>query len=358
MGEASAPERAILNMLPTAWIHFLVVECFAIWASVGSWVVLVPTIQVNTATTSAVQTTQFQGYFRSLFFFGSASGVNVSYTTVKDMYFIANRSDNCSFSFENDCNTGIQWVANTVHDSLSTCTLSLPSTTIDEASNGLWLAVAWTLPFFTLCFIAMLVGSLCQSGIWSFDSIAYLEFTSDLYASKKYKLGGLSMAIGPICLALLWAVQIVMYGLDQKDAFIKSFPSIFVLILAVKTICIPWVEGHHFNTSAPVNSQGLPENNALHQEFANLKIERRLKHLNPTDTSGHNAVFSLTVVNAMWLAKNGNPRPLKSITFISADGDEASAYERTLAVFSAYEEKIAKQRSASNTEMAACSSFS
>merc|ERR1712194_559698 len=112
------------------------------------------------------------------------------------------------------------------------------------------------------------------------------------------------MAIGPIALALLWIVQYFQFGLtDQWDGLKKSIPSLFVLVLAVKTIALPWVQGHDFSEVHDDSDS----------QWQSLKVKRPIKQFNPTDTSGGNASFGLAFINALWQCKLGDDTDLQTL---------------------------------------------
>lgn len=283
----------------------MVSECVGIWAAIGAWFVLIPTVEITTVGANT-QAAGIQKYFQTLFFLGSVPEMQLNYTGVSQDFFVQNLTE-----------TPIGWFSSGSNDSL-TCTLVLPATSIGLTSvNMPWLIVAWILPVCTFAFVLYLFVTMIRSGVWSFEEMAYIEFSFDTYASRNYKIGSLSMALGPLALAILWGSQVVIYqGDGEWEAFKKSIPSMFVLILAVKTICLPWVRGHHWNT------------NGATEEFLKLRLRRPIKMLNPTDTSGHNSVFSLNFAHALWLAKHamdqGRPlasTPLRDYVTLGEDGD-------------------------------------
>merc|ERR1719343_98327 len=130
-----------------------------------------------------------------------------------------------------------------------------------------------------------------------------------MYSSVHYKVGGALMAISPVALMLVWVTQIIMFDLeDQADPFITSLPANIVLLVAIKTICLPWVRGQRF------------QEHGGSDEVLNLRIKRPITHMNPTDASAHNSIWSLNIMRALLLAKLGRYDVMKDLMFVDWDG--------------------------------------
>lgn len=293
------------HRLPTAWIHFVVVECSAIWAALGSWIILIGQIQTTTSIGKVVQDAS-QKYFMPLFFLGFTKEQNVTFSGVKDDYFVDNVTERPiafypTFEDKDNC-----W------SKLTQCTLVLPETPLAMASgNGPWLIIAWALPFSAALLVAYKLFALARSGIWSFETIAYLEFTEHMYSSTHYKVGSALMAISPLGLILLWVSQIVLFKLNnQAEAFIASLPALGVLLIAIKTICLPWVRGQRF------------QEHGDNHEVLQLRVKRPLMHINPANASAHNAIWSLNIMRALLLAKVGRYDVMKEYMFVDWDADD------------------------------------
>jgi len=328
MKKANSLTKQLLSWwhkLPTAWIHFVVVECSAVWAALGSWVVLIGQIQTTTSIGNVVQDVA-QKYFISLFFLGFTVEQSATFSGVKDPYFIDDPEE-----------TPIKWFA-TYQDKddctsqLKQCTLVLPATSLKFLSaNFVWLLLAWALPFTAALLVFYKLFCLARSGIWSFETLAYLEFTEHMYASMQYKVMSALMAVSPIGLIVLWVAQIVIFQLsNQLDALIASIPALGVLIIAIKTICIPWVRGQRFQ-----------EHGDIH-EVLSLRVKRPIMHINPANASAHNAIWSLNIMRALLLAKLGRYDVMKEYMFVDWDADEEMSDEECRRVVSICESALTK----------------
>jgi len=346
--------------LPTALIHFLISECFAIWIALASWISLIGTIQVNTALDDPTTgfTSELHRYFTYLYFFGNSfGGVSVNYTNVVSEFFLLNKTIGFNKTGDTDSDTtGITWTADppdTTNAGLTTCTLTLPRTYIDlynDPANGLWVAISWYFSLMSLMFIAYIFKSLFESGVWSFDEVRYLAFTSKLYRSTLYKIGAVMMALGPIALALLWIGQFIHYGLwDQTQGLTKSLGHIFALVMATKTIALPSIKGHNFSIDETAEP-GHPTPGAQRaiEDWHNLKIKRPLMQLNPTAACGGNAAFGLALINALWLYnKVGDDSELKPIC------PDGKSPKDVAEIFAAYEEKLRQSTTNRNQSQSA-----
>jgi len=309
--------------LPTAWIHFVVVECSAIGAAVGSWVVLIGQIQTTTAIGKVAHDVAMS-YFLPLFFLGSTGEHSVNFSGVKDKFFVDNVTEHpitfyATFENKDDCTS-----------QLKQCTLVLPTTSFSLNSGNMpWLIIAWTLPLSAALLVAYKLFALARSGIWSFETLAYLEFTEHMYSSMTYKVGSALMAISPVALVLLWVTQMIVFNLgDQTEALISSLPALGVLLIAIKTICYPWVRGQRFQ-----------EHGDIH-EVLNLRVKRPIMHINPANASAHNAIWSLNIMRALLLAKLGRYDVMKEQMFVDWDADEDMSDEECQRVLRICEEAL------------------
>ena len=116
------------HSLPTAWVHFLVVECLAIWAAIGSWILLVTKMNATAAMRTHWQNgAALNTYFQHLFFLGSVGEKTINYTNVSDDFFADEKAE------------AIQWKSIATDDTMI-CSLTLPATQIEVfTATGIWL---------------------------------------------------------------------------------------------------------------------------------------------------------------------------------------------------------------------------
>jgi len=248
----------------------------------------------------------------------------VSFSGVKDNYFVDNVTEHpisffANFEDKDDCTSR-----------LKQCTLVLPTTSFSlNSGNTPWLIIAWTLPLSAALLVAYKLFALARSGIWSFESLAYLEFTEHMYSSMNYKVGSALMAISPVGLVLLWVTQMIVFKLvDQTEALINSLPALFVLLIAIKTICMPWVRGQRFQ-----------EHGDIH-EVLNLRVKRPIMHINPANASAHNAIWSLNIMRALLLAKLGRYDVMKEHMYVDWDADDEMSDDECQRVLRICEEAL------------------
>jgi hypothetical protein len=255
--------------LPTAWLHFPLMECAHLLASCYAWRSLLSTINTTCAMNKFFEESwRMQNYFTTLFFLGKVSSVNFTLPNVTDDFFV-NSGERILF-------TG--------------SSLILPSTSV-QGSNFVWLLLAWTLPFGAGMLVLTYVYTFLGKCLWSFESFEYLEFTLNVYKTRKYKCCIGIMFIGPIVLPLLWIAQIIVYQLaDQTLAFQRCTLHGILLVWGLTGLWDPHFPQHEWR--------------AWMEDFneAGIQLRRPLLHL----LLSSNKTFVLRLNDAFSSAQHGD----------------------------------------------------
>lgn len=255
--EEDAPEvaRYRWRLLPTAWIHFLLVELFHVYLATLSWRSLMITVNARCLMKAHhISIAGIERYFADLYFLGHAS------------------ADKISFNKGNS--------------------LKLPEATVKTVSVEIWwLIVAWILPAAAIILFLYAMICFCSGKHWSFESGSYLYFTWHFKRSWQYVWCVRIMALSPVILPFLWIVQAFLYT-DSSDFVVNlelmwdCTPSGLLLTFALCRL-VPNCPVHYWRDC---------------QEFQGTMFRRSFISM----FLGTNASFGLKLVDALWTADHGD----------------------------------------------------
>eukprot|EP00933_Yihiella_yeosuensis_P011089 TRINITY_DN1180_c0_g1_i2.p1 TRINITY_DN1180_c0_g1~~TRINITY_DN1180_c0_g1_i2.p1 ORF type:complete len:361 (+),score=41.29 TRINITY_DN1180_c0_g1_i2:90-1085(+) len=271
-GEGVPPTPLWKIYLPTAWIHLVVVEHFHVYTAIYAWLRLIKNVNTHTALHGQyANIDEVEGYFSSLFTWGSTDSLTIHFSNVTDPYFLGGDYQQILFNGSS---------------------LTLPATNIAGA-NIPWLILLWTLPIGACGLLLFVLGAFLMEGIWSFESAAYLQFTWQITREPLYRYCVAVMTIAPLVLPVIWIVQIVYYDLENQIAVLKgSALSGVLLLFSLNLLAFPSVPYHDW---------------CANERFQALRFRRNLLHL----FLGRNATFGMKLVDGLWAAQNGDPSRLE-----------------------------------------------
>lgn len=262
--------------LPTALIHFILVELRHVYVAVFSWYHLMRDANVMTAMSAHYKTdSRLEDYFTRLFFWGSTQQEVIHCNNVSDVFFLAQAERN---------QQKLQFNGSS---------LTLPATTL-EGGNIPWLVLSWSLPVGAAVLTMYMFFNFAIQRLWSFESARYLNFSWHLYKAPAYRWCVALMACGPVVLPFMWFGEIVAYNLwdNQLNVLRRCAIAALVLLWALNILAFPTTPVHYWQSNA---------------DFLDLRFRRSILHL----FFGSNAGFGMKFVDALWTAQHGDLSRLK-----------------------------------------------
>lgn len=239
--------------LPTAWIHFLVVECVHVYLAVFSWRNLVTNVQAQYLEVHyKLRTGPIEQYAFELLFFGTAGEARLG-----------------------NERTRLLWPAAHFHG-------------LDFA----WLVLCWTLPVGAGLLLVYILSSFVRRQFWSFEDAAYVHFTWHLPRQRPYRCCVGLMALGPVLMPMFWLWNVVMYtsGHDFSTNVLlmrRSALSGFFLLFSLNLLAFPTTPVHDWRACP---------------DFLALRFRRSLLSL----LLSRNASFGMKFMDALWTATSGD----------------------------------------------------